>query len=175
LFRLSKLTDYGIVLAAQIAQDELGAASRSAAPHNARELAERTDLPAPAVSKVLKQLAREGVLESHRGIKGGYTLARPAHEISVAEMIRALEGPVAITECAVGQQLCDHETVCNVRGPWQLINAVVRDSLSGITLADLVDPDFTGRGVATPLRILGQGGTAPPRPAKTTASPRAGD
>lgn len=132
MFRLSKTTDYGIVLLAELAQDP------SAEPRNARELAQCSDLPVPMVSKVLKALAREGLLVSQRGSKGGYRLAREPEELTVSEMIRVLEGPVALTDCAIGPALCEHETMCAVREPWQLISRVVEQALANVTLADLV-------------------------------------
>ena len=140
MFRLSKTTDYGIVLMAQLASEEPadGAAARRAAARNARELAERSDLPMPMVSKILKGLAREGLLVSQRGSKGGYQLARPAEDVTVAEMIRVLEGPVALTDCAIGPERCEHEMLCAIREPWQVISRVVERALADVTLADLV-------------------------------------
>jgi FeS assembly SUF system regulator len=132
LFRLSKTTDYGIVLMAQLASEP------SSVPHNARELAECSDLPVPMVSKILKALAKEGLLVSQRGSKGGYSLARAPEDLPVAEMIRVLEGPVALTDCAIGPSLCEHETMCAVREPWQQISRVVERALNDVTLADLV-------------------------------------
>jgi FeS assembly SUF system regulator len=132
MFRLSKTTDYGIVLLARLAQDP------GAEPRNARELAQSSDLPVPMVSKVLKALAREGLLVSQRGSKGGYRLAREPEDLTVSEMIRVLEGPVALTDCAIGPALCEHETMCAVREPWQLISRVVEQALADVTLADLV-------------------------------------
>ena len=142
MFRLSKTTDYGIVLLAQLASEagqagdgSPGAAARS---QNARTLAEASELPVPMVSKILKALSREGLLESQRGAKGGYALARAPEELTVAEMIRVLEGPVALTDCAVGAEVCEHESLCAMRAPWQVINRVVEQALSDVTLADLV-------------------------------------
>jgi len=164
LIRLSKLTDYGIVILAHLAglaRQEAATGERST--HNARELALATALPVPVVSKVLKGLARRGVLESHRGAKGGYRLPRPPEEISVAEMIDALEGPVAMTECTVASELCDREGRCAVRGPWQTINEVVQGALEGVTLADLIDPQF--QHARSPLTLLQVAGREPgPRP-----------
>lgn len=131
MFRLSRLSDYGIVLMAQLASHGQGAAS------SAREMAAEAQLPLPVVSKVLKALAREGLLDSHRGSKGGYTLARPAKAISTAEMITALEGPIGLTECTVHPGQCVQEASCHVREPWQHINSVVRQALGRVTLADL--------------------------------------
>ena len=159
MFRLSKLTDYGIVLLAQLARAPEGS------PQNARELALRAELPVPVVSKVLKRLAREHLLESRRGAHGGYALARPAHRISVTAVIGALEGPVAITECARGPSLCSHEGTCAVRDPIHVLNDVVRKALSTISLADLIDPQFgTLSDLGSTLQILDHGG-APGRTA----------
>ena len=132
MFRLSKTTDYGIVLLAQLASETSGAAQ------NARELAAGSDLPVPMVSKVLKALAREGVLVSQRGSKGGYSLAVAPEELTVSEMVRVLKGPVALTDCAIGPAQCEHETMCAVREPWQQISRVVERALADVTLADLV-------------------------------------
>lgn len=147
MFRLSKITDYGIVLLARLARDT------EATTHNARELAAEVDLPAPVVSKILKLLAREGVLESRRGAKGGYALVRQPEDLTVAEMIRVLEGPVALTQCSITPSSCEHETNCAVREPWRIISGVVEDALSTITLADLNDRSF--REVLLPLQIEG--------------------
>ena len=131
MIRLSRITDYGIVLMAHLAEGE------PAAVHNAREVAAETQLPAPVVSKILKSLAREGLLVSHRGAKGGYSLARPPEEISVPEMITALEGPIGLTECTLHPGNCAQEASCHVREPWQRINQAVREALARISLADL--------------------------------------
>ncbi len=144
MLRLSKLTDYGIVLLAELARDPFGETQ------NARELAEVTHLPPPVVSKVLKTLARDGVLTSHRGIKGGYGLARPPERISVAEVIAALEGPVALTECGFAPGSCEHELSCSVRSPWERINRAIGQTLERVSLADLVRPPG-----AIPLAELG--------------------
>ena len=134
MIRLSRISDYGIVLMAHLAGFE------DAEPHNAREIASEAGLPLPVVSKILKGLAREGLLVSHRGAKGGYGLARPPAEITAGEMIEALEGPIGLTECTVHPGECAQESSCGVREPWQRINAVVRAALTGVTLADLAQP-----------------------------------
>ena len=134
MLRLSKITDYGIVLLARLARAPAGAT------HNARELAADTRLPFPVVGKVLKTLAREGLLDSHRGARGGYALARPPEEISVAKIIAALEGPVALTECGLAPGRCEHEPSCDVRSPWEKINRAISQTLDRVTLADLANP-----------------------------------
>jgi FeS assembly SUF system regulator len=146
MIRLSRIADYGIVLMAHLAECPEGA------PHNARELAAETRLPLPVVSKVLKALARAGLLVSHRGAKGGYGLARPAARITVPEMIAALEGPIGLTECAQHPGACPQEAGCHVREPWQRISRAVQGTLARITLADLVTPP---RSNIVPLSSLG--------------------
>jgi FeS assembly SUF system regulator len=138
MIRLSRLTDYGIVLMAHLAARETGST------HNAREVAGDTQLPAPVVSKILKSLARAGLLDSQRGSKGGYSLSRPPEQISVTEMITALEGPLGLTECTVHPGACVQESSCHVREPWQRINRVVRDALADVSLADLTSPAAGG-------------------------------
>ena len=136
MIRLTKQADYGIVLVTQLAQT-------GQAP--AAELAVQTHLPAPMVSKILKFLAKDGLLISHRGVRGGYELARSAAEISVADVILALEGPIALTECSEhSEHECSYEAYCRVRDNWQRINRAVRGALEDITIADMARPDFLG-------------------------------
>jgi FeS assembly SUF system regulator len=132
MFRLSRMTDYGIVLMTQLA--------RRSATRCARDVAAAAHIPHPVASKLLKQLAREGLLVSQRGPGGGYGLARDASQISVAEMVAALEGPIGLTECSAHPGACVQESACHVREPWQRINRVVRDALEHVTLADLANP-----------------------------------
>ncbi len=124
------------------------------------------------VSKILKALAREGLLVSQRGSKGGYRLAREPEELTVSEMIRVLEGPVALTECAIGPELCEHETMCAVREPWQLISRVVEKALAGVTLADLVggNPSPAFASIREMLRIERSGETMLPVDANSDRS-----
>lgn len=134
MLKITKQTDYGIVLLTQLAAQP---ARLFAAP----ELASEVRLPVPIVSKILKLLTRAGVLSSHRGAKGGYTLARPAAEVSIAAVIDALEGPIALTECIDGAPgECHQEPVCPQRGNWQVINRALRQALDDITLADMTQP-----------------------------------
>jgi FeS assembly SUF system regulator len=134
MFRLTRLTDYGMVLLTSVARDPRGRA------RSARDLAGETRLPRPTASKILKKLARHGVLETRRGAKGGFTLARPPREIPVAEIIAALEGPVGLTVCSTRRERCGLEGVCGARSPWMRVNRAVFDALSGITLADMIRP-----------------------------------
>jgi FeS assembly SUF system regulator len=97
MIRLSKLTDYAIVVMAQMARDR-------SALQTVPQLADRTGVPAPTVAKLLKLLTPAGLMTSHRGAAGGYTLARPAEDITMAEIIAALEGPIALTACVDGSE-----------------------------------------------------------------------
>jgi FeS assembly SUF system regulator len=133
MFRMAKLTDYGIVLLTQFA------VRQDATPMTAREIASATKLPLPTVGKLLKQLSHNGLLSSHRGTKGGYSLARPAREITVSQIIEALEGPMALTECQA-PGVCEQEHFCSVKPNWLVINRTVRDALSNVTLADMTRP-----------------------------------
>jgi FeS assembly SUF system regulator len=136
---MTKQADYGIVLLTHMARTPRRAdADRFTAPDLARD----TSLPLPTVSKILKLLARKGLLESHRGVKGGYSLARDPRRISVAAMISALDGPIAFTECIEDTPgICSQESVCQLRGNWQRINLSVRQALEAISLAELTEPD----------------------------------
>lgn len=150
MIRITRLTDYGIVLMSHLATTP---ERRFAAP----DLAAEAHLPLPMVSKILKQLAREGLLESHRGSHGGYALARPAEEISVVEIITALEGPIAVTECIEDAPgVCSAEPFCPVSSNWRRINRAIREALADITLAEMRLP------AAPRLVMLGRRSPATP-------------
>ncbi len=135
MLKLSREADYGIVLMTRLAQ--LG----STEPVSARDLADDAQVSHQMVSKILKQLAREGLLRSQRGARGGYRLAQPPESLSVADVITAIEGPIALTECAeTTHGDCERESMCHVRGNWRLINRRVLDSLGTISLAEMARP-----------------------------------
>jgi FeS assembly SUF system regulator len=137
MFRITKLADYGVLLMAQFASD-------AEKLHNAAELAELARLPQPTVSKILQILLREGMLESLRGVNGGYRLARAPQEISVRDIIVAMEGPIALTECNLDDgSCCEQEGNCAIRVNWQRINHAIHDALSHISLADMLQPQFS--------------------------------
>lgn len=134
MIRLSRMADYGVVTLTHIA-------FRPGEIRTTAEVASALHLPVPTVSKVLKLLAGGGILVSHRGTKGGYALARRAEEISMADIIAAVEGPIALTECmtaTVGG--CDIESLCPSRTNWTRINNAIREALDGVTLADMIVP-----------------------------------
>ena len=131
MFRLNRLTDYAVVVMAQMAQgrDEMRTAPR---------ISQDTGVPQPTVAKLLNALARENLVSSQRGAAGGYALNRPAEEITVAEIIQALEGPIALTACVDGSgDNCGSEPLCPMRGNWDKVNRAIHHALSGVTLADM--------------------------------------
>jgi FeS assembly SUF system regulator len=130
MLRMSKLTDYGTLVLAQLAAQQGGIAS-------AGQVAGATHIGQPTVSKLLKSLAKAGLVVSERGVQGGYALARAPELISAAEIIDALEGPVAITECSLADGCCDLEEYCRVGRAWQRINHSIREALQQVSLADL--------------------------------------
>jgi FeS assembly SUF system regulator len=130
MLRISKLTDYGTLVLAQLAMNGGGLAS-------AGQVADATHLSQPTVSKLLKALVRAGLVVSERGSRGGYALARPDDEISAAQIIDAIEGPVAITECSSPIGHCSLEPTCHVGSAWQGINLSIRRALTQVSLADL--------------------------------------
>jgi FeS assembly SUF system regulator len=142
MLKLSRLTDYGTVVLAHMAR-------APDARHRASELALATHLGEATVRKLLKLLTRGGIVVSQRGAGGGYTLARPPDRISAVEVIDALEGPVALTECSGEHHSCEHERGCALEHNWQQINRAVREALRAISLAELARP----RGTTAPLRF----------------------
>jgi FeS assembly SUF system regulator len=136
VIRMTRLTDYGILLLTYFARDP-----DQAATHNARDIARAARLPLPTVNKILKALTKKGLLLSHRGVKGGYSLARRPEEISVADIITATEGPVAITQCTVSLPgSCAQEYTCPVHLNWQKINDAIRQALESVSLSEMARP-----------------------------------
>ena len=134
MIRLSRFADYGIVLMGSIAR-------RPVTVHTALDLAADTGLPMPTVSKLLVWLAQGALLISHRGAKGGYELSRPACEITVADIIVAVDGPIALTQCLeLGPGSCEVETLCPTRRGWAQLNEAVKRALSDVSLAEIAAP-----------------------------------
>ncbi len=145
MLRVSKLTDYATVVMTCLA--ESGDVVLSA-----QLLAERSRLEVPTVSKVLKQLAGAGLVDSWRGVNGGYRLARKPDQISVADIVTAMEGPIGMTECCAQTGLCHHESHCGVRVNWQRISDAIRIALESVTLADMRHAS-PKRALGIPLRV----------------------
>jgi FeS assembly SUF system regulator len=145
MLRVSKLTDYATVVMTCLAESSDEVLS-------AQLLAERARLETPTVSKVLKQLAGAGLVDSWRGVNGGYRLARDPSNISVADIVTAMEGPIGMTECCAHSGLCDHESHCGVRVNWQRISDAIRSALEGVTLADMLTQPAR-RAINIPMRV----------------------
>ncbi len=132
MLRLSKLADYGSQIMTLMAHDK--------DVHSASEIAESLGISVATVSKILKMLARQNLVVSLLGAKGGYTLARPSNDISIAEIINAMDGPISITECSSDATSCSREAVCSTRGNWQGINKIILGTLEKVKLAEMVEP-----------------------------------
>lgn len=132
MIKLSRLTDYAVVVLGQLATEPGKQMTTS-------ELSVATGIPEPTVSKVLKLLARPGVIRSTRGANGGYTLDKMPTEISVASVIAALDGPIAITACIEGSDdTCNYRSACPLQGRWQKVNDAISDALTALKIADLL-------------------------------------
>jgi FeS assembly SUF system regulator len=142
MLRISKLTDYAILVMVELTRD--------GEMLSAHALAERIHVEVPTASKVLKLLSGADLLDSFRGANGGYRVKRTAGEISVAEVIAAIEGPIAMTECSVEEGLCTQEDNCELRGNWQRISLAVAEALNKVSLAEMGAPAGPK---ANPLRI----------------------
>jgi len=131
--RINKLTDYGIVVMTRIA------AMENDKSHTAKEISTLSKIPLPTVTRLLKTLSNEGLLNSQRGSQGGYSLAQSPATISVASIIEAFEGPIALTDCAKEDDCgCSYESNCSAEEPWQKINEIVKDSLENIKLSSMI-------------------------------------
>lgn len=134
MIKLSRLTDYSVVILAAMARGGEGLASASS-------LAAETALPEPTVSKVLKMLAKGGVIKSVRGVKGGYALEKRPDRVLISEVIAAMEGPIALTSCVKGShESCAIESVCMLHGRWNVVNTAIKTALDNVTLADIMPP-----------------------------------
>lgn len=133
MLRLSKLADYGTQVMTYMARDRV--------VHSANEVAAGLGIAAPTVSKILKMLVRKNLVASMLGAKGGYILARQPKEISIAEIIDAMDGPISITECSSTSK-CPLESTCSTRSNWQGINHIILDALEKVNLAEMIAPKF---------------------------------
>jgi FeS assembly SUF system regulator len=131
MLRISKIADYGTVVMTYLA-------NKSDMPSNARIIAAETHLTLPMVSKVLKLLAKAGLLLSERGVQGGYRLAKSAVEISIAQIIGALDNSVSLTECSHTENGCSLEGTCSIKNHWRFINKTINSALEKISLADMI-------------------------------------
>ncbi len=128
MLRITKIADYGFILLVHMANQD------QELLHNAKDLSDSIGLPLPTISKVLKILTQGGILKSQQGSKGGYSLARPASEVSAAQIIEVVEGPVAITDCS-GAEGCERN--CKVSPSWKKVNDTLEETLQNLSLAEM--------------------------------------
>lgn len=132
MLKLSKQSDYATVLLSHLA-------STQGQICNVSELSKATQVSPPMASKTLKILARAGLVDSERGSGGGYRLSREPADISIADIIGAVDGPIALTQCS-SHDGCALESHCQIRPHWQIINSTIIDSLKKLSLAQLLKP-----------------------------------
>lgn len=160
MFRLNRLTDYAVVVMSQMAV-------RGGGMRSAQQISEDSGVPLPTVSKLLNLLGHAKLVTSQRGASGGYTLSAAPEEITVAQIIQAMEGPIALTACVDGAvDTCDAESFCPMCGNWNKVNGAIREALSSVSLADMmafpptfglppgaVEPPLRGRAAAKPASV----------------------
>lgn len=132
MLKLTKKADYGLIALKHLAE--------SGSSSSAKDIAEAYGLPQEALAKILQRLVKSGLLVSQHGTNGGYTLARSAEKISALEVIKAIDGPLFITACSSHLGECDQSSKCNVKEPLRKVNDGIRELLSKITVADMMEP-----------------------------------
>lgn len=147
MLRLTKKADYGLMALKYLAEQaasSAGAAPSSGAPssgaQSAKDIADAYHIPPQLLAKILQTLARGGLLVSSAGTNGGYSLARPASEITAFEVIRTIDGPLFITSCITIHGTCDLDSHCTIKEPLRKVNDSIKDLLSGIKISDLIEP-----------------------------------
>ena len=131
MIRLSRMTDYAVALLTQMV-------SEAKSIWAASDLADRTGLPLPTVAKILKRLTKAGIITARRGSLGGYSLSLAARSLSIATVIEAMDGPIAITDCASGgDHSCNIESICPMNNGWNMVNHAIRQALEEVSLADM--------------------------------------
>ncbi len=147
MIKMGKLTDYGTLIMTYLAREPQRL-------HATQEIAGAVGIALPTATKLLKILTKAGLLESQRGIKGGYLLARSPQSITMADVIGALEGPFGLTDCGTAEKpgSCKRETACSVKANWQRISQAVNDALASVTLEEMTIPTH-------PIVMMRQGST----------------
>jgi FeS assembly SUF system regulator len=147
MLRISKLTDYATVILSHMAKN-------TGHVHSAVGVAEATGINLPTVSKIMKMLANSKILVSSRGSNGGYVLARTPEQISIADVISILEGPIGLTECSISHEGCEQASGCGIGANWGVINQAVHNTLASISLADMIKPINMPREFLIPVASL---------------------
>ncbi|MFP4313688.1 MAG: SUF system Fe-S cluster assembly regulator [Alphaproteobacteria bacterium] len=135
MIRFSKLADYAVVILSAMAQEN--------ERMSASGLSQKSGLPEPTVAKVLKLLVKHNIVSSTRGVQGGYLIGQSASAINIADIVTAVDGPVALTACVEGsEESCCYAHNCSVKGRWDQVNGAVQKALEGITLADMIGAPY---------------------------------
>ena len=137
MLRLTKKADYGLMALKYLAEQPQPAAV------SAKDIAEAYHIPPQLLAKILQRLAKVGLVRSTAGTNGGYALARDAGEITVFEVIRAVDGPLFLTACSSGPRPCDLNESCTIKEPMARVNESITELLKGIRIGDLVDAGHT--------------------------------
>jgi Rrf2 family protein len=146
MLRLTKKADYGLMALKYLAEQAASGAQ------SAKDIAEAYHIPPQLLAKILQTLAKSGLLVSHAGTNGGYSLARPATAITAFEVIRAIDGPLFITSCITIHGTCDLAGHCTIKEPLRKVNDSIKDLLNGITIGDLIETEPVGQiGTGVPL------------------------
>jgi Rrf2 family protein len=158
VLRLSKKADYALMAMKHLAvRADRGAAS-------AREIAAHYDIPVELMAKVLQKLARRGLLVSQQGTRGGYLLARPAMQISVADVIQSIDGPLTVTACSTGEEKCDQFSKCNVRDPLWRIKEKILAALATCSIFEMATEALPETPAPVPLTITRRAARVPVTP-----------
>lgn len=137
MFKINRITDYAVVILNTMCHKDVGTL------FSATDLAERTAIPLPTVSKTLKLLAKGKILVSHRGVAGGYALTRTPKEITIAHILEAIEGPLALTACVEeSEDDCNAISYCPLSGQWETMNKGISNILNSVTMEDMAKPIF---------------------------------
>jgi len=146
MLRLTKKADYGLMALKYLAEQAASGAQ------SAKDIAEAYHIPPQLLAKILQTLAKSGLLVSHAGTNGGYSLSRPATAITAFEVIRAIDGPLFITSCITIHGACDLAGHCTIKEPLRKVNDSIKDLLNGITIGDLIETEPVGQiGSGVPL------------------------
>jgi FeS assembly SUF system regulator len=148
MLRLSKKADYAL-----IAMKHLALKTDRGASSSAREIAEQYDIPIELMAKVLQRLAKAGLLASHQGTRGGYQLGRSAVNISVADVIQAIDGPLQVTVCSTDDERCEQYAKCNVRDPLWRIRERILDALNSCSIAEIAADSASAPSVHTAVLL----------------------
>ena len=152
MLRLSKKADYALMAMKHLARNTDSAPAST----SAREIAEQYDIPIELMAKVLQRLARNGLLTSHQGTRGGYQLSRLAWQITVADVIQAIEGPVTVTACSTDDNHCEQYSKCNVRDPLWRVRERILAALGECTIAELASEAPPVRAAVLHTNLQGQ-------------------